>query len=92
MRIVYAKRQSNHPGQEWFSTYTAYAERDPEMFRSIAFHLSDGSPEEESFDLAIGSLEQPPEDGVEPFDLAHADTGFGSVRVYFEEHGVEYSF
>jgi hypothetical protein len=60
MDIVYAKRQSSYPGQEWFTVYTAYTAGAAQMYYGIAFHFSNGLPRGESFDLAVGTLERPP--------------------------------
>lgn len=98
LRIVYARRQLAEGLGEWFSVHTHYTPEKPrEMYQQIAYRLSDGTPDEEVFDLAHAPVGQTPdvredaEEGEDDwFDVAHADTGFGEVRVEFESHNTIY--
>ena len=94
IRFVYAKRQLVDDRGEWFRLPVAYTPDSPDkMYRSIAYQLADGSPDEDAYDLGHALYEETPslvEDADvgedDWFDVAHADSGFGEVRVEFEQY------
>jgi len=92
VNIVYARRHRVSRNGPWFRLHVAHGDDVKDMHRRIAFELADGMPDEECFDLGVGTLDAPPPEDQEPFDVVYADSGFGEVRVSFEEHGVEYTF
>lgn len=100
MRVVYAKRQLYQREGVWFPLHIAYTPDEPEsMYEGIAYSLSDGCPDGEAFDLAHAPMDSTPnviegaEEGEDDwFDTAHADSGFGEVRVEFEGYNTMYTF